>query len=116
QKQGQSATFLAVNHNKRSVAIDLKSQDGRKLVHELVATADIVLQGFGAGTARKLEVDYETLRKVNPRVIYLEISGYGREGPLGKEPGYDVMLQAFSGMISTMGEPGGHFARASFSP
>src|SRR5690606_23890803 len=90
-KQGQSATFLAVNHNKRSVAIDLKSQDGRKLVHELVATADIVLQGFGAGTARKLEVDYETLRKVNPRVIYLEISGYGREGPLGKEPGYDVM-------------------------
>ncbi|GAA5235210.1 CoA transferase [Verticiella sediminum] len=116
QEKGQSATFLAVNHNKRSVALDLKSPEGRRLVHELVAGADIVLQGFGAGTARKLGVDYETLRKVNGRLIYLEISGYGRDGPLGKEPGYDVMLQAFSGMIATMGEPGGAFARASFSP
>jgi len=116
QEKGQSATFLAVNHNKRSVAIDLKSERGQRLVHELVANADIVLQGFGAGTARKLAVDYATLQKINPRMIYLEISGYGRDGPLGKEPGYDVMLQAFSGMISTMGEPDGKFARASFSP
>lgn len=116
QEKGQSATFLAVNHNKRSVAIDLKSTEGQQLVHELVAKADIVLQGFGAGTARKLAVDYETLRKVNPKIVYLEISGYGRDGPLGKEPGYDVMLQAFSGMISTMGEPDGDFSRASFSP
>lgn len=116
QEQGQSATFLAVNHNKRSVAIDLKSAEGRQLVHELVAGADIVLQGFGSGTARKLAVDYEALRQVNPRIVYLEISGYGRDGPLGKEPGYDVMLQAFSGMISTMGEPDGEFSRASFSP
>jgi len=116
QEKGQSATFLAVNHNKRSVAIDLKSTDGQQLVHELVAKADIVLQGFGAGTARKLSVDYETLRKINPKIVYLEISGYGRDGPLGKEPGYDVMLQAFSGMISTMGEPDGDFSRASFSP
>lgn len=116
QEKGQSATFLAVNHNKRSVAIDLKVEQGQRLVHELVVNADIVLQGFGAGTARKLAVDYDTLQKINPRIIYLEISGYGRDGPLGKEPGYDVMLQAFSGMISTMGDPDGKFARASFSP
>jgi crotonobetainyl-CoA:carnitine CoA-transferase CaiB-like acyl-CoA transferase len=116
QNEGQSATFLAVNHNKRSLAINLKSPDGRRLVHELVAGADIVLQSFGAGTARKLAVDFETLRKLNPRLIYLEISGYGRDGPLGTEPGYDVMLQAFSGMMSTMGEPGGALVRASFSP
>lgn len=116
QEKGESATFLAVNHNKRSVAIDLKSGEGQALVHQLVAGADIVLQGFGSGTARKLRVDYETLRGVNPRLIYLEISGYGRDGPLGREPGYDVMLQAFSGMISTMGDPDGPFARASFSP
>lgn len=116
QEKGESATFLAVNHNKRSIALDLKSQEGQRLVHDLVAKADIVLQGFGSGTARKLGVDYETLRVLNPRLIYLEISGYGRGGPLGKEPGYDVMLQAFSGMISTMGEPDGKFARASFSP
>lgn len=116
QDKGQSATFLAVNHNKRSIAVDLKSASGREVVHRLAADADIVLQGFGAGTATKLGVDHETLRKLNPRLIYCEISGYGRDGPMGDAPGYDVMLQAFSGMISTMGDPGGNFARASFSP
>lgn len=116
QDQGQSAIFLAVNHNKRSIAVDLKSEDGRRIVHDLVRDADVVLQGFGGGTAARLGVDYDTLSALNPKLIYCEISGYGRTGPLGKEPGYDVMLQAFSGMISTMGEQGGAYARASFSP
>ena len=116
QQSGQSATFLAVNHNKRSLAVDLKQAAGRAVVHRLAAAADVVLQGFGGGTAARLEVDEATLRGLNPRLIYCEISGYGREGPMGEEPGYDVMLQAFSGMISTMGDPGGNFARASFSP
>lgn len=116
QRDGVSATFMAVNHNKRSVAVDLKSEGGRAIVHKLAAEVDIVLQGFGGGTARKLQVDYETLRALNERLIYCEISGYGRTGPMGAEPGYDVMIQAFSGMISTMGTPGGDLARASFSP
>lgn len=116
QKQGQSATFLAVNHNKQSIAVDLKSDEGRQIVHRLVENADIVLQGFGAGTAAKLGVDYETLAQLNPKLIYCEISGYGREGPLGQEPGYDVMLQAFSGMIDVMGDKGGPMVRATFSP
>lgn len=116
KEKGQSAMFLAVNHNKRSIALDLKSPDGQKIIHELVASADIILQGFGSGTAKKLAVDYKTIEKINPRIIYLEISGYGRDGPLGKEPGYDVMLQAFSGMLSSMGDPDGGFSRASFSP
>ena len=116
QDQGQSAVFLAVNHNKRSLAIDLKSEEGRKAIHRLVEDADIVLQGFGGGTAKKLGVDYETLASLNPKLIYCEISGYGRNGPMGNEPGYDVMLQAFSGMISTIGDKEGHYARASFSP
>lgn len=116
QNQGQSAVFMAVNHNKRSLAVDLKSEEGRKIVHRLVETADIVLQGFGGGTAEKLGVDYETLARLNPALIYCEISGYGRNGPMGKEPGYDVMLQAFSGMISTMGSGKDDYARASFSP
>lgn len=116
QDEGQSAIFLAVNHNKRSIAVDLKSDAGRQIVHDLVRDADVVLQGFGGGTAARLGVDYETLSSLNPRLIYCEISGYGRSGPLGMEPGYDVMLQAFSGMISTMGDPGGAYARASFSP
>lgn len=116
QEKGQSAVFLAVNHNKRSLAVDLKSEQGREIVHALVRQADVVLQGFGGGTARRLGVDHVTLAALNPRLIYCEISGYGRSGPLGDEPGYDVMLQAFSGMISSMGEPDGRYARASFSP
>jgi formyl-CoA transferase len=107
---------MAVNHNKRSLALDLKTQAGQQILHELVQNADVVLQGFGGGTAAKLKVDYATLSALNPKLIYCEISGYGRAGPLGDEPGYDVMLQAFSGMISTMGAPSGEFARASFSP
>lgn len=116
QREEQSAIFLAVNHNKRSLAVDLKTDEGRAIVHALVGKADIVIQGFGGGTAQRLGVDYETLSKLNPRLIYCEVSGYGRTGPLGDRPGYDVMLQAFSGMISTMGEPGGKVTRVSFSP
>ena len=116
QDKGESAIFLSINHNKRSLALDLKSPEGIAIAHRLAREADVVLQGFGSGTAKKLGIDYETLAALNPRLIYLEVSGYGRDGPLGKEPGYDVMLQAFSGMISTMGEPGGAMARASFSP
>jgi formyl-CoA transferase len=116
QEQGQSATFLSVNHNKRSIAVDLKTAEGQQIVQTLAAGADIVLQGFGGGTAARLGVDHDSLSARNPRLIYCEISGYGRTGPLGNEPGYDVMLQAFSGMISTMGDPAGKLARASFSP
>ena len=114
--QGESTIFLAVNHNKRSIALDLKSSEGVAIAHRLVQDADIVLQGFGSGSAQRLGVDRETLMALNPKLIYCEISGYGRTGPMGNEPGYDVMLQAFSGMISTLGHPGGDYARASFSP
>ena len=116
QEQGQSAAFLAVNHNKRSLAVDLKTAQGREIVQRLAADSDIVIQGFGGGAAVRLGVDHDTLARANPRLIYCEISGYGRTGPMGDDPGYDVMLQAFSGMISSMGETGGPFARVSFSP
>jgi len=88
----------------------------RPMVQRLAQQADVVLQGFGAGTAAKLGVDYASLSALNPKLVYCEISGYGRDGPLGKEPGYDVMLQAFSGMVSVMGHEGGPLVRATFSP
>ena len=116
QDQGISATYLAVNHNKHSLTLDLKHPQAREVIHRLAQQSDVVLQGFGGGTATRLGVDYETLRAVNPRLIYCEVSGYGREGPKGNAPGYDVMLQAFSGMLATMGTPGGGLSRASFSP
>lgn len=116
QRAGESATFMAVNHNKRSLALDLKSPEGQAVLHRLVANVDVVIQGFGTGTAQRLQVDEQTLRALNPRLVYCEISGYGRDGPLGKEPGYDVMLQAFGGIVSTIGDPDGDLARVSFSP
>lgn len=115
-KQGQSSTFMAFNRNKRSLAVDLKTAEGRDLVHTLVMEADIVLQGFKGGTARKLGVDYETLSALNEGLIYCEISGFGQQGPLGGQPGYEVMLQAFSGMISSMGVADGPHVRVGFSP
>ena len=105
QRAGESATFMAVNHNKRSLALDLKSAEGQAVLHRLVVNVDVVIQGFGTGTAERLKVDEQTLRALNPRLVYCEISGYGRDGPLGKEPGYDVMLQAFGGIVSTIGDP-----------
>ena len=116
QTQGQSAVFVAVNHNKRSIALDLKSQEGRDIVHSLVRDADIVLQGFGGGTAQKLGVDYATLCALNDKLIYCEISGFGRNGPLGNTPGYNMMLQAFNNMLSTIKQPKENYARTSFSP
>ncbi|HYG42417.1 MAG TPA: CaiB/BaiF CoA-transferase family protein [Bordetella sp.] len=111
-----SATFLSVNHNKRSLALDLKHPQARGVIQRLASQADVVLQGFGGGTAARLGVDYETFKKSNSRLVYCEISGYGRDGPKGNDPGYDVMLQAFSGMLATMGDANGGLARASFSP
>jgi crotonobetainyl-CoA:carnitine CoA-transferase CaiB-like acyl-CoA transferase len=113
---GESAMFLAFNRNKRSLAVDMKTSEGRDIVHRLAKQSDIVIQGFGAGAAKRLGVDYETLSSLNSRLIYCEISGYGRSGPLGDLPGYDVMIQAFSGMISTMGVEDGPLVRVSFSP
>jgi crotonobetainyl-CoA:carnitine CoA-transferase CaiB-like acyl-CoA transferase len=115
-KGGESAMFLSINRNKRGIALDLKSAEGRAIVHELAARSDVVIQGFGTGTAARLGVDAPTLRKLNDRMIYCEISGFGRNGPMGDRPGYDVMLQAFSGMLSTLGHPDGDLVRASFSP
>lgn len=116
QKEGQSSTFLAFNRNKRSLAVDLKSEKGRAIVHKMVETADVIIQGFKGGTAKKLGVDYDTLKKLNDRLIFCEISGYGHEGPLAGQPGYDVMLQAFGGIISSMGSKDGPLVRVSFSP
>lgn len=114
--KGESTFFIAVNFNKKSIALDLKSSDGLKILYELIKDCDVVLQGFKKSTAKKLKIDYDTVKELNPSIIYCEFSGYGRQGPLGEHPGYDVMLQAFSGMLSTMGQPDGDYARASFSP
>jgi formyl-CoA transferase len=101
-----SRAFLSLNRNKRSVTLDLKSEEGRRTFLELAETADIVVENFRPGVAERLGVGYDDVRAVNPRIIYASISGFGQTGPYATYPGYDLIAQAMTGVMSVMGEPG----------
>lgn len=101
-----NASFLSLNRNKRSLAVDLKSSEGKKLVYELVKTSDIFLQNYRSGVATRLGLDYKTLVKINPKIIYVSISGYGEEGPYKDRAGQDLLLQAMSGAMLSSGRSG----------
>lgn len=116
RSEGLSAVFLSVNRNKQSISLDLKTPEGRAVAHELAATADVAIESFGTGVAERLGIDAKTLQAINPRLIHATISGYGRTGPLKDLPGYDVVLQAFSGMMSLTGEADGGYIRSPISP
>ena len=113
---GTGTVFLSANRNKRSVAINLRRPAGRAVVHRLAAQSDVVIESFGPGVAAKLGVDAATLCALNPRLIHCSISGYGSVGPMREGKGYDVILQAFCGMLSLTGERGGPPVRSPFSP
>jgi formyl-CoA transferase len=104
---GVSASFLAVNRNKRSLRVDLKQPAGVELVKRLVATADVLVENYRPGVARRLGVDYETLAALNPRLIYCSISGFGQTGPYASRGGFDLVAQAMSGIMSATGSDGG---------
>lgn len=110
-----NVSFLSLNRNKRSVAVDLKSDDGRAALLELVKTADVFLQNYRPGVAERLGVDYESVKAVNPNIVYVSISGYGESGPYVKRPGQDLLLQGMSGMMMSAGrasdppQPAPHF-------
>ena len=110
------AVFLSANRNKRSVSLDLSSDAGREAVHRLARTADVAIASFGPGVALKLGVDPATLLALNPRLVYCEISGFGSVGPMREGKGYDVILQAFCGMLAITGERDGPPVRSPFSP
>jgi crotonobetainyl-CoA:carnitine CoA-transferase CaiB-like acyl-CoA transferase len=99
--------FLAVNRNKRAIAIDLKAPEGRAVVHRLASTADVVIVNYRPSTAAALGIDYETLRPGNAAMIYLENSAVGRRGPDAHRPGYDLILQAMSGLMAGGGRADG---------
>jgi len=111
----QAAYFLSVNRNKRSVAVDLKTEEGRAAVRSLAAQADVVVENFRPGTADRLGVGYADVRAVNPRVVYASISGYGQTGPDAHRPGYDAVVQARSGLMSVTGEADGPPVRVGVS-
>ncbi|MCJ8519195.1 crotonobetainyl-CoA:carnitine CoA-transferase CaiB-like acyl-CoA transferase [Pseudorhizobium tarimense] len=101
-----NVSFLSLNRNKRSLAVDLKSADGRQVLLDLVKTADIFLQNYRPGVAKRLGVDYETLSRINPRLVYVSMSGYGEEGPYIDRPGQDLVLQGMSGAMLSAGRAG----------
>ena len=108
--------FLSANRNKRSIAIDLRSDAGREVVHQLARTSDVVIESFGPGVASRLGVDSRTLRGLNPRLVHCTVSGFGSVGPMRTGKGYDVILQAFCGMLAITGERDGPPVRSPFSP
>ncbi len=98
-----NASFLSLNRNKRSLAVDLKSADGRAVLSELVAGADVFLQNYRPGVATRLGVDYESIRALRPDIVYVSISGYGESGPYVSRPGQDLLLQGMSGALYSSG-------------
>jgi formyl-CoA transferase len=106
-EKGESATFIRVNRNKRSVALDLKHPRGKELFKRLASSADIVIENLRPGAMSKLGLDYPHLSELNPRVVYVAASGWGQDGPLSQLAGLDIMAQARSGLMSITGEPDG---------
>ena len=104
---GESAYFLSVNRNKRSITLNLKHERGRQILLDLVARSDVFIENFKVGTAKRLGLDYETLREINPRLIYCSITGYGQTGPYRDRPGYDFVIQAEGGIMSITGPADG---------
>jgi CoA:oxalate CoA-transferase len=106
RKGGESAYFMLINRGKRSIALDLKSERGRRIVHALAEHADIVVENFKPGVTQRLGIDYRTLSGINPRLVYASISGFGQDGPLSHRPAYDIIAQAMSGIMSVNGPAG----------
>ncbi len=110
-----NVSFLSLNRNKRSLALDLKSDDGQEIMTRLIESADVVLQNYRPGVAERLGIDYERVRGINPDIVYVSLSGYGESGPYRDRPGQDLLIQAMSGAMYSAGRaadppsPAGHY-------
>lgn len=104
---GESAYYLCVNRNKRSIVVDFKTDEGRKILQELVKQSDVLVENFRPGTLARFSLDYESASKANPNLIYCSITGFGQTGPLRDKPGYDFMIQGMGGLMSITGVPDG---------
>ncbi|MDB5449913.1 MAG: putative acyl-CoA transferase [Phenylobacterium sp.] len=105
-KGDDSPGFLALNRNKRSITLDLKTDADREVLYALVRTVDVLVENGRPGVAERLGMGYETLRAINPRLVYASISGFGQSGPWAQRPGFDLIAQAMSGVLSATGLPG----------
>ncbi|MDR2528191.1 MAG: CoA transferase [Synergistaceae bacterium] len=106
-QNGESAYYMNLNRNKKGVTLNLKNPKGKKIFLKLVEKADVVLENYRPGVMEKLGLGYDSLKDVNPRIIYGAVSGFGHTGPYTQKPGYDIIAQAMSGLMSTTGWPDG---------
>lgn len=106
-KGSDSLGFLNMNRNKRSIKIDLKSAAGREVLYRMIPQIDVVVENYRPGVMKRLGVDYGTLKELNPALVYVSISGFGQSGPWADRPGFDLMAQAMSGVMSMTGYAGG---------
>lgn len=111
----ESAYFLSVNRNKKSIVVNLKEEKGKELVLKLIENADVVVENFRPGTLKRLGLGYDVLKERNPRIILASISGFGQTGPYTEKPGYDVIAQGMGGLTSVTGVPGQLPVKAGFS-
>jgi formyl-CoA transferase len=111
-KGADSLGFLNMNRNKRSIVLDLKTQPGRAAFYELVKTADVLVENYRPGAVKRLGIDYDTLKSINPALIYASISGFGQTGPWSQRPGFDLIAQAMAGVMSVTGHPDGPPAKS----
>ncbi|MBI3372123.1 MAG: CoA transferase [Betaproteobacteria bacterium] len=111
QVNGESYCFAVLNRNKKSLALDMKDPRGKKIFNRLAAQADIITENFRPGVVKKLGIDYDTVSKFNPGVVYASMSGFGQTGPYGKKGGFDIIAQGMSGIMMMTGYPGGRPAK-----
>ena len=105
--EGESAYYLCVNRNKRSIVVDFKTEEGRTVIHQLIKGSDVLVENFRPGILSRYSLDFETVSAINPSLIYCSITGFGQTGPLHDKPGYDFMIQAMGGLMSITGEANG---------
>lgn len=102
---GMSSAYIWLNRNKESMTVNLKTKEGIEIIHKLVKDVDVVLENFSPGVVKKLKIDYESLRKINPSMIYCHISGYGQDGPFRDQKAFDLLMQGETGLILMNGSP-----------
>ncbi len=103
----KEASYNFLDRNKRSIAINLKTAEGQRILHQLVRDADVLVEGFRPGVMKRLGGDYEALKEINPRLIYCSLSGYGQDGPYSQMPGHDINYISFGGALDLIGEADG---------
>ena len=112
---GESVYFLSVNRGKKSIVCNTKTEEGRAAFLKMAAKVDVLVENIKPGAMKRMGLDYETLKDINPRLVYVSLSGFGQSGPYSQRPAYDMIVQALGGIISITGEPGGNPVRVGMS-